>query len=89
MSVRQASGRGVYGASIVLGVLAIAELIFLLLPKLRPLNHLFDPIELFIGRISPGLKGMISNSSLLQSAIAAALTWLAAWAALEAFKSSG
>ena len=89
MSVRQASGRGVYGASIVLGVLAIAELIFLLLPKLRPLNHLFDPIELFIGRISPGLKGMISTSSLLQSAIAAALTWLAAWAALEAFKSSG
>jgi len=85
MSVRQSPGRHVYGASIVLGVLAIAELIFLLLPKFRPLTNLFDLIELFIGRISPSLKGIIGNSSLLQTTIAFALIWLAAWAALEAF----
>lgn len=88
MSVRQASGRGVYGASIVLGVLAISELIFLLLPRLRPLNDLFDLIELFIDRIRPGCQGAISNSSLLQVSIAIALSWLAAWVALEAFSRS-
>ncbi len=85
MSVRQASGRGVYGASIILGVLAVSELLFLLLPRLRPLTDLFDLIELFIDRISPGLKGVISSSSPLQASIAFTLVWLAAWAALEAF----
>lgn len=85
MSLRQASGRGVYAASIVLGVLAISELLFLLLPRLRPLTDLFDLIELCIDRISPGIKGVTSNSSPLHASIAFILIWLAAWAALEAF----
>lgn len=85
MNVRQAPGRGVYGASIIFGVLTIAELIFLLLPKLRPLTQLFDIIELILGRISPGLKGIVSASPLLQTAIAIGLVWVSAWVALEAF----
>lgn len=88
MTARRSGNRGIYGISLLLGIFAIAELVFLLLPKLRPLTEVFDLIELIMGSINPSLKGTISGSPDLQAAITVALVWLAAWAALEAFSRS-
>src|SRR5262245_26714839 len=85
MSVQFGSSKGLYGTSLALGVLAATDLIFTLLPKLRPLGRLIELIQLYLERLHPSLGVFARNSLLLQVIAICTLVWLASWVALEAF----
>jgi len=85
MVVRLRSGKGLYGASLALGVLAAADLVFMFLPKMRPFGRFIELIQLYLERLHPALGVFAGNSMLLQLIAICALVWLASWAALEAF----
>ena len=85
MSVRQVSGRGMYGASLAIGALAAAELVFVLLPKARPLGRLLELIQLYLERLHPALGSLVGHSVVARLVTAFVLVWIASWAALEAF----
>src|SRR5262245_41370594 len=55
MAMLRTSGWAVYGASLVLGVLAGAELVFMLLSKAQPLMRLMELIQLYLERLHPAL----------------------------------
>jgi hypothetical protein len=85
MSVRQALGRTMYGASVAFGVAAAAELVFMLLPKALPLGRLLELIQLYLERLHPALGSVVGHSAMAQLVTACILVWIASWAALEAF----
>ena len=58
MTLKATSGRLLYGASVVTGALALAEFVFLFAPKIRPLAHLLELLELYLGNINPAFKGL-------------------------------
>jgi hypothetical protein len=82
---RAASGRGFYGASLVLGVLALADLMFFFLPKLQPLTRIIDLINLYFSKINPAFAKIIGDRIVNQAALAILVIWLASYIALEAF----
>lgn len=81
----QSSGKGLYRFSLLLGLLAAAELIFMLLPSARPLMQLLDLIKIFFEHIHPSLGILIGQSVSGRLAVGTGLVWLASWLALEAF----
>ena len=85
MSVRQVSGRGTFGASLALGVLAAAELVFILLPNARPLGRLLELIQLYLDRLHPALGWIVGHSVTAHLVASCILVWVASWMALEAF----
>lgn len=85
MSGRALAGRGAYGASLLLGFLAAAELFLGLIPKLRPLSHLAELIHVYLERIHPALGTLAGNSWVVHGVLVALLLWLSSWLALEAF----
>jgi hypothetical protein len=85
MSLRFASGRGTFGASLALGLLAAAELVFMWLPNARPLGRLLELIQLYLERLHPALGSIVGHSAMVQLVTACILIWIASWTALEAF----
>jgi len=85
MSVRQASGRGMYGASLAFGALAAIEFIFLFFPKVRPLGRVLEVVQLYLERLHPALGSIVGPTWVGQLVTTCLLVWIASWAALEAF----
>jgi hypothetical protein len=82
---RQSAHRGLYGVSLLLGVLAAAELVFIWLPKARPLAHVLELVQFYLERLHPSLGSLVGQSVLAQSIAVSVLIWIASWVALEAF----
>lgn len=82
---RGVAGRGFYGAGLLLGMFALAEFVLTFLPKLQPLKHLLDVIEIYIHKIHPPLKSVSGYGWLIQAVVAVMLGWLSAFLAIEAF----
>lgn len=85
MASKPSSGIVLYGASLFAGAIALAELVLIFLPKVRPLGNLLELLELYLGKINPEFKVMIGDGIVAQSVLAAVLAWLASYAAFEAF----
>ena len=85
MTARSSSGVVLYGASLLAGGLALAELFLIFLPKVRPLGSLLELLELYLERINPAFKGTIGNSVAAQTLLVVLLAWVASYAAIEAF----
>ena len=79
------AGRGLYGVSLILGVFALAEFVLVFLPKLQPLRHLLDAIEIYLQKIHPSIKGRVGDGPFLQIVMAVLLGWIAAFLAIETF----
>lgn len=79
------SSTGIYRVSLLFGLLAMAELVFVLLPSARPLIQLLDLVQFYLERIHPALGTLVGHSMAGRLALGTFFAWLASWLALEAF----
>ena len=85
MSAGVSGGRGLYGASLIVGIFALLDFLLIFLPKLTPLTKLFELIELYLEKINPTLAKLIGHNIMWQSSIGIGLVWLASFLAIESF----
>lgn len=85
MKLKSPSGVVLYGAGILAGALALADLALIFLPKIRPLGSLIEILELYLERLHPAFKGGIGGGVGAQLVVAVVLAWVATYAAIESF----
>jgi len=82
--VSAATGRGLYGASVLAGGMVVAEAIFGAIPRLASLRRALETLELYFEKVVPALAPLIEPKG-LGLVVIAGLGWVSAFLALAAF----